>query len=247
MMPVKVIRPIHDDYWLDMVIVGVGKAGQRTIEKLSQKVHQLYHNVDVSSLLLMDDTNFASSKCYEEIKRADVLFSIVDLTEEESLPKAYEIAKGRDEELSVCVCYGEYDETLKTSYDNVILVDDKETLDDVLIMVANMMRSGLVGVDFANILSMLRECPFCYYDHFNLADIADIDRKVRITGSEDTVNALVHITTTSATSLEEVNTLIMALYDVFQGKIVWNTHETRNCKDNRFYLSMVYGRNWKGL
>lgn len=241
MMPIKINFPIQKDDWWNIAIVGIGKMGREAVESLSQKAYQLCRDVDVLSLFLTDDADFTIGRACEEIKHADVLFSIVDGTEEKGVQTAYEMAKDRDGESSICICYGEYSESLKQCYDNLVLIDDDDLLDAVPILIANMMRRGLVGVDFADVFCLLRETPLCVYEQFNLTNAAEIG-KVFKKKPESIVNALVHITTPPSISLEDVNEIITALYEVFQGPMVWNTHEDESCEHEGFQISMVYGK-----
>ena len=253
---------------LNCVIIGIGDQGENILNKIQTLSTFMGTDSAIQNIFICDDGVFRYDECkvtwrdniMKEIAKSDIIFSLINTDIQEDFKSACNIAKicadKNKDVFSVCVFCGNNScknvDVLKALYTTIIYVEDVNLLSKVCFFLTNMMRSNIVGIDFADITAILQRVYIGYWGQFSLTSIDDLpirllDFKTSVV-DHDCANyhqniALIMIEAATSTRLEDIDEVVTALYEFFDNvNIVWNIHFVDDIEDKYMKVSMVYGR-----
>lgn len=263
MSPIKTMSIKEDNGWSDIFVIGVGKAGETAVRSLSHPAY-IYQNDAYLKSFLFGDERLRRPAEYQdrlflETENSECLFVLVDTTDCENLKSACNIAdlfKKRACEIkhSVCVCCCKKGEKsilpLQDKYDNIIHCSSETLLHKVPILYADMLLPGLVGLDFADVITIFNKMPSSSYYQFELSDISAVEKEIEALEKKmksetlkttNNVNALVRINMTPDTSLDVIDELTKKIYKITGTNMIWTLHPNNDATDKNLHVSMIYG------
>ena len=270
--PVK-ITVYEAEGFIEYVLMGIGSKGKDILAQLPS-LSELRDKNGLKSILICDDSAFRyNDYCYlyprnmitNELQQADMLFCLVNLDcqdDYESVCNIVQLSKKTNKSLvSVCVYNGnssrEHIDRLKGLFTTIIELGGEDSPLTPWLFVTNMEHWGFVSVDFADIISVIKEMAIAHYYQFEIPSIEHLSgelsqlKKVLLRNecsNSDKNIALGLFEIAPSVGLEDLNTALTALYTdeyIPDGGlfnyIVWSMHWNDALSDKSMRVSLLYG------